>query len=89
MCRAASTRPHLAKQQLYPLAQRYPKAVVMAGETALIELTRIDPKPSHDVLQELEEAVKEIGPNDLAYYQAAMDALHRQANDGGSASAAR
>ena len=44
---------------------------------------------SHDVLQELEEAVKEIGPNDLAYYQAAMDALHRQANDGGSASAAR
>jgi hypothetical protein len=89
LVRAASTRPHLAKQQLYPLAQRYPKAVVMAGETALIELTRIDPKPSHDVLQELKEAVKEIGPNDLAYYQAAMDALHRQANDGGSASAAR
>jgi hypothetical protein len=74
LVRAASTRPHLAEQQLYPLAQRYPKAVVMAGETALIELTRIDPKPPGDVLQELKAAVKEIGPDALPYYQAAMAA---------------
>lgn len=89
LVRAASTRPHLAEQQLYPLARRYPRAVVMAGETALIELTRIEPKPSDNVLKELEEAVKEIGPDDLPYYQTAIDALHRQANDRGSASAAR
>jgi len=55
--RAASTRPHLAEQQLYPLARNYPKAVVMAGNTALTELLAIRPAPPADVLNALEEAV--------------------------------
>jgi hypothetical protein len=57
LVRAASTRPHLAEQQLYPLARNYPKAVVMAGNTALTELLAIRPAPPADVLNALEEAV--------------------------------
>jgi hypothetical protein len=43
LVRAASMPSHLAQQQLYPLARHYPKAVVMAGSTALSELAKIRP----------------------------------------------
>lgn len=77
LVRSASAHPHLADQQLYPLARLYPKAVVMAGKTALTELTEIRPEPPDDVRKVLEEAARECDPDDLAGYQQAIDALQR------------
>jgi hypothetical protein len=80
LVRAAATRPHLADRQLYPLALHYPKAVVMAANTALAELTEIRPQPPDNVLQALEEAVSECDRQDLSDYHAAVDALQRLAD---------
>jgi hypothetical protein len=54
LVRAASTRPHLAERQLYPLAKNYPEAVVMTTNTAQAEL--IATHPPADVLEALERA---------------------------------
>ena len=80
LVRAASTRPHIAEQQLYPLARRYPKAVVMAGSTARSELENIGTAPPCEVLTALEQAASECNPEDLTEWQAAMEELHRLAN---------
>ncbi|UIX34131.1 ATP-binding protein [Streptomyces sp. GQFP] len=61
LVRAAAVWPHLADRQLYPLARRYPKAVVMAGHAALSELREIDPAPPKDVLELLDRVAKECG----------------------------
>ena len=65
LVRAASTRPHVAEHQLYPLARQYPIAVVMAGSTALTELAEIRPGPADDVRRALEQAANECDPEDL------------------------
>lgn len=81
LVRAASTRPHLAKQQLYPLARHYPKAVVMAGTTALSELANTRPLSlMRWVGKALEQAASECSPEDLAEWQVAMEELQRLAN---------
>jgi hypothetical protein len=80
LVRAASTRPHLAEQQLYPLARHYPKAVVMAGDTALTELLAISPAPPADVLNALKEAVGDCDRGSLEDYRAALAALTRSAD---------
>jgi hypothetical protein len=77
LVRAASTRPHLAEQQLYPLARHYPKAVVMADNTALTELLAFRPAPPADVLNALEEAVRDCDRGNLKDYCAALAALTR------------
>lgn len=79
LVRAALKHPHLANQQLYPLARLYPKAVVLAGGTALTELTEICPALPDDVRKVLEEAATECEADDLAGYQQAIDALQRLA----------
>ena len=76
LVRAASKHPHLADQQLYPLAELYPKAVVAAGKTALIELSELRPGPRDDVRKKLAATA---GDYDLAAYQQAIDALRRLA----------
>lgn len=56
LVQAASTQPHLAERQLYPLARNYPEAVVMTTNSALAELLAMNPPPAPDVLETLEHA---------------------------------
>jgi hypothetical protein len=41
LIRAAASRPHLAQQVLYPLAEKFPQAMTMAGSDVLIELDEL------------------------------------------------
>jgi hypothetical protein len=80
LVRAAATHPHLAELQLYPLVKYCPRAVLMAQNNALIELTEIRPEPPGDVLNALQEAAGGCKPEDLANRQEAIDALRRLAS---------
>jgi hypothetical protein len=51
LVRAASTWPHIAERQLYPLVRNYPEAVMMTTNTGLAELRAISPP---DVLEALD-----------------------------------
>ncbi len=76
--RAASSWPHVAQRQLYPLVELYPKAIVMAGPAvidALAEMYLAD-----EVWRTLLQATKECNVDDSAEWQAAMDLRQRRAN---------
>jgi hypothetical protein len=80
LIRAASTRPHLAEKQLYPLAFHYPKAVVVAGDAALDELDAIYPPLPNHVRQAIAKSRDECNLHDPKPRQRAMDALTAMAN---------
>jgi hypothetical protein len=83
---AAAAWPHVAEKQLYPLAELYPKAIIMAGPDALAELFEIHPSPPERVWRTLEQAANECSLDDNAGWQAAMDELQERANREGPSS---
>lgn len=82
LVRAASTHPHLAENLLYPLAEKYPKAVVMAGSTLLSELAKLRPEPPPAARLALAEAASECDLQSAAEWREALQELQRLASHG-------
>jgi hypothetical protein len=73
LTRVAASWPHVAEQQLYPLAYFYPRAVITAGDAAVEELLAID--PPHYVREALDKARSEIDHDDPRPYRQAIEEL--------------
>lgn len=76
LVRAAAAWPHLAEQQLYPLAERYPQ-VLARTEGVWSELLNISAEPSCKALAALGQAVDEILPRDGREWLTAKDTLRQ------------
>ena len=88
LVRAASKWPHLAEQQLYPLAELYPQ-VVTSVEGVWPELLKIRTQPSDKVLAALSQAIVRSMPQHSPEWRMAMNALRQLADrKAGTASSA-
>jgi hypothetical protein len=79
LVRAASIWPHLAEQQLYPLAEHYPH-VLTSVESIWPELLKIQIQPPDKVLAALSQAAADSLPQGSPEWRIAMNALRQFAD---------